>query len=296
MKGWILYKRCTKELTQQDHGVNRLIETAAGLGIQFEVYNPEQFSIDNFSKTILINGNAVELPDFVIPRLGADTTFIALSIIRQLEFAGVYMFNGSASIDLVKDKMLVSQLLATHNLPTPKTILLTYPVSTAIIERELGFPVVVKSVSGARGIGVYLCETLDRLTDFVGFFDSQSAPMVAQQFIQTSYGRDLRVFVLGDQVVGCMQRTARVGFKANYSLGGEVCSFELTEEIESLALAAARLCNLEICGIDLLFSPEGYIICEANSSPGFKGLEAAINKDIAREILSYIVSKIKNRA
>ena len=95
MKGWILYKRCHNELTDADHGVNRLLAAAAKLDIELEVYKPTQFELiasnDN-NRTVILNGQETEVPDFLLPRIGADTTFHALALIRYLEFLGVPLF------------------------------------------------------------------------------------------------------------------------------------------------------------------------------------------------------------
>ena len=92
-----------------------------------------------------------------------------------------------------------------------------------------------------------------------------------------------------------MKRYSETSFKANFSRGGKVDSFDLTPEIEWLATETARLVDLDIAGIDLLFDNEGYKICEANSSPGFKGLELVVGENIAEQILDYITVKVSGR-
>jgi gamma-F420-2:alpha-L-glutamate ligase len=47
-----------------------------------------------------------------------------------------------------------------------------------------------------------------------------------------------------------------------------------------LAVQVARELKLDIAGIDILFDKDGYRICEANSAPGFQGLERACNIDV----------------
>lgn len=294
MKGWILYKRSKQELSEIDHGVNRLLSAAASLQIELEVYKPEQFELvvtREDKKSILLDGSRVALPDFLLPRLGAETSYFALAIIRQLEKSGVYTCNNSTAIETVRDKMLLSQLFAQSDLPFPKTMLVKFPVPISVVVREIGFPLVIKNISGARGIGIHLCESAMSFRDLMELIASHSGSnqMILQEFIASSYGRDLRVFVLGGKVIGCMQRTAKDSFKANYSLGGEVSPFPLTPEIEQLAVACANLFNLEIAGIDLLFADQGFKICEANSSPGFKGMEHATGNDIALQIIEYVV-------
>ncbi|MBN2089283.1 RimK family alpha-L-glutamate ligase, partial [candidate division KSB1 bacterium] len=77
-------------------------------------------------------------------------------------------------------------------------------------------------------------------------------------------------------------------FKANYSRGGRAESFEITQEIKWLATQTSNLFKLDIAGIDLLFSGDHYKICEANSSPGFKGLESCCEINIPKEIFNFI--------
>lgn len=300
MKGWILYKRNKKELTDADHGVNRFLTVAPSLEIDLEVYRPDEFELiisRDDKKSILLHDDRVSLPDFLLPRLGAETSYFALAIIRQLEKLGVYTCNHSSAIETVRDKMFLSQLLAQSDLPSPKTMLVKFPVSTKVVDREIGFPLVIKNISGARGIGIHLCETVQSFRDLMELIASHggNCQMILQEFIASSYGRDLRVLVLGGKVIGCMKRSSKDSFKANYSLGGEVEPYPITKEIEQLAIECANLFSLEIAGIDLLFDTKGFKICEANSSPGFKGMELATGDNIALQILTYVKNKANPR-
>ncbi|MBU4128686.1 RimK family alpha-L-glutamate ligase, partial [bacterium] len=109
------------------------------------------------------------------------------------------------------------------------------------------------------------------------------------EFVQTSSGRDIRVFVIGGRVVACMERMSRDGsFKANFSRGGEVRAFKINPAIEWLATESTRILNLDIAGVDLLFDGDHFKICEANSSPGFQGIESCCEVSIPDEIYDFI--------
>ncbi|STX27719.1 ribosomal protein S6 modification protein [Legionella beliardensis] len=297
MKGWVLYKRNKQELTATDHGVNRFLAVAKQLKIDLDVFKPGQFELivaNQYDKTVLLDGKVAALPDFIMPRLGAETPYHALNLIRQLELLGVCCINNAEAIETVKDKMRMGQLLVDKKLPVPKTMALNIPVPFELVAKEIGYPLVIKNIASARGIGVLLCESANSFQDLIGLLSLQANPqLIIQQFIASSYGRDLRVFVLGQEVIGCMQRLSKSGFKANYSLGGEVLPFDLTPEIKHLALECTKIANLDIAGIDLLFGENGYLVCEANSSPGFKGMELATGEDIATKIMQYIVAKVE---
>lgn len=300
MKGWVLYTKHQDKLSENDYGVNHLLAAAQDKGIELSVYSPEQFELvvtrDN-RKSILVDGKATALPDFIIPRMGSKTTYFALAIIRQLERLNVYACNSSSTIEIVKDKLQMHQLLAHSNLPTPKTMLVKFPIAIDIVKHEIGFPVIIKNVTGAEGQGIYLCDNEEKFTDLMELIYShnKTANIILQEFIATSRGKDLRVFVLGGKVIGCMKRYSETSFKANFSRGGKVAPFTITPEIEWLATETARLVNLDIAGIDLLFDDQGYKICEANSSPGFKGLEQVIESNVAEQILDYITVKVSGK-
>ena len=300
MRGWILYSKKQQGLTSSDYGVNRLLDAAKSKGIELNVFRPEQFELivtRDDRKSILLDGSPTPIPDFIIPRMGSNTTYFALAIIRHLEKLGVYPCNGSSAIDIVKDKLQMHQLLAQSNLPTPKTMLVKFPVDIEIIKKEIGFPVIIKNITGTEGAGIYLCESETKFVDLMDliYTNNSKANIILQEFVASSRGKDLRVFVLGGKVVGCMKRYSETSFKANFSLGGKVESYPLTPEIEWLATETTRLVNLDVAGVDLLFDENGYKICEANSSPGFKGLELVVGDNIAEQMLDYIMVKISGR-
>jgi len=292
MKAWVLYRKRRSEITHRDNGIRRFLQAAKTQDIDLDIYSPDQFDLvaTNQKNTILIDGHPTPLPAVVLPRMGSNTTYYALAVIRQLERLGVYCCNSSEAIEIAKDKLHLHQLLTEYNLPTPKTMLLKFPIDLPLIKREIGFPLIIKKITGMEGHGVYLCESAEKFQDLMEFIENthHQSPLILQEFMADSSGKDLRVFVLGDRVIGCMKRYSETSFKANFSRGGKVEAFHLTPEIEWLALETAKLAKLEIAGIDLLFDKDHYKICEANSSPGFKGMEVVIGKTVAEQILEYV--------
>ena len=75
--------------------------------------------------------------------------------------------------------------------------------------------------------------------------------------------------------------------------GGTGSKYELTPEIEYLAIETARVLNLNIAGVDLLFAENGFVVCEANSNPGFSGFEKYCEVDVADHITEYIRFRLK---
>ena len=294
LRGVILYSRSEDSFTDADYSVSCLLQVARTRGIDIQVLRPDQFEFvigNSDAKSIFVDNKEEVLPDFVLPRMGADTTYYALSVIRHLEYLGAYVCNNADAIYSVKDKLLMHQLLARSKLSSPRSMLAKFPISEEVVERHINFPLVIKNVTGKQGAGIYLCESKDKFVDVMDliYVNNKSANIILQEFIQNSFGRDLRVFVIGGKVIGCMERVAKSGFKANVSKGAEARPFEATPEIEWLATETAKLFKLDIAGIDLLFDKNELKVCEANSSPGFKGLDKVVDSPVAESIIDYIM-------
>lgn len=297
IRGLIIYHTPENKLVEKDYNIIRLLEVARSRNIDLQVVLPEQFELvvtRDDRKSILIDDKQIPLPHFVLPRLGSKTGFFASSVIRQLEYLGVYVCNTADAVNGVKDKLSMHQKLAHSKLATPITMLAKFPIDVAVVKREIGFPLVIKNVTGMQGTGIYLCDSEEKFIDVMEliYTNNRDANIILQEFIATSRGQDVRVFVVGGKVVGCMRRSSKNSFKSNVSKGADVSAFELSPEGEWLALETAKLLGLDIAGVDLLFDENGFKVCEANSSPGFTGLEKVTGKIIAESILDYIQVRI----
>ena len=289
MKLWMLANRKTKEVYERD----RFIEEADKSGFDFTVVYADEIDLlvsRDDRKSIRYQNDIVPLPEVVLARTGSATGHFNLSVLRQFERLNVSTLPNSDAIIASKDKMYANQILAQAGLPIPKTMLTRFPSDSELVEKQVGFPCVVKVVTGSHGAGVYLCENkkqFEDLAELISALDFKNS-MIVQEYVQHSEGRDLRVIVVGGRVVGAMLRQSTDGsFKANISRGGQGLPYELTDEIEMISIQVAKVLNLDIAGVDLLFHQDGYRICEANSSPGFRGFEQALGVNIPRKIFEY---------
>jgi len=290
---WILHYN-----SEGNYECDRLLAAFKRSGTRVEIRRPRDFDIavtDPTDRSILYLNQRVSLPDLVLSRTGAGSNYFTLALMRQFEKLQVPVINHSESILRVKDKLWTSQLLASAKIPTPKTMLVSFPVDPDTVEREIGYPCVVKLVSGSRGAGVYLCETQDFFVKLMELVESlkPKKSIIIQEYLDAGQGSDLRVWVIGDRVRAVMKRTAPPGdFRANVSNGGHGEPYELDHEIERMACDTARLMGLDIAGVDLLFDHKGFRVIEANSSPGFEGIDRFCHRDMAQEIVDYCLTRI----
>lgn len=298
MKIWYFWEGNLTSDEPEAYETRRLLEVGRARGHDVQVYSPNQFKFligCDGTQNIFVDGNPTPYPDIVVPRLGSASSYLCFSILRHLERNNVIVVSPSAAIDLASDKLQTMQILAQKKIPIPKTMFARCPVDSSIITSQIGYPVVVKTLRGTQGGGVYLSETTESLRNLSELLASQgfdTSPVLFQEFIKTSHGRDIRAFCVGGKVVACMQRKSTDGsFKSNITRGGVGEPVEITPEMEKISLDTSNALGLEIAGIDLLYTEDGFKVCEANSSPGFKGLEKFCKVDAADAIYNYLETR-----
>jgi len=219
----------------------------------------------------------------------------AINIIAYMKNKGkLVVDNNLAEEKMMINKLIDGQRLVQAGLPFPKTYhahtLSNYLTLMPIIEKEAGFPLVVKHRSSGKGAKIFKVE--DRLdlenllTDLNE--DNKLGRYYIQEFLKLE--ADYRVLVIADQVVGAMLRIPKKGdFRANFSLGGTVKPVELTEELKTLAAKAAKATNCNFGGVDIVYTKEGkpYLL-EVNRTPGFQGFTQAHGINVAKIFVDYI--------
>jgi len=298
MRGWLLFHNDVADDVPEAPEIRRFIEVGKRRGIKLEALRPRDFELIVSTERewrAEYAGGKLPKPDFIIPRTGSETSYFTLAVIRQFERMGVPLINGAEAVEACADKLQTLQLLSASGLPIPRTILAKFPVDVDVIERELGFPVVVKKLRSTRGAGVVLCQDRDQFDDLASLLGDAGyqSDFIFQQYIAKSHGRDVRLLVIGGVVAAAMERRSLNGnFKSNISLGGTGECIIPPVEMAQLAIEASKALRLDIAGIDILYDENGYRICEANSSPGFVGLEKACPVSVPDKVLDYVTTRL----
>lgn len=298
MKIWYIWEGDINSEIPGTYEIRRLLEVGLSRGHDVQILSPGQFKIlvgGSVDQNVFIDGKGQERPDLIMSRMGAASTYLSISIIRHMWQHGVVVVNDADAIERAIDKMFTMHVLADKGIPIPKTMFARCPVDSNVVTQQIGYPVIVKTLKGTQGGGVFLCETPDSLRDLSEILVHQGAdvsPVLFQEFIATSRGRDIRVFCVGGKVLACMERKSTDGsFKSNITRGGVGQPVEITPEISKIALDTCNALGLEIAGIDLLYTEDGYRVCEANSAPDFRGLEKFCQVDVPKSIYEYIEAR-----
>jgi len=280
------------------YSTKRLVEAGKARGHEVVVIDTLKCYMDITSKKPMVHYQDRILDDFdaIIPRIGASITFYGTAVIRQFEMMGVISLNESVAISRARDKLRSLQLLSRKGIGLPITgFAHSTKMTQELIKLVGGAPLVIKLLEGTQGKGVVLAETDGAAESVIDAFREMDANILVQEFIKEARGSDIRCFVVGNEVVAAMKRTAKVGeFRSNLHRGGSAQVVAITAEEAQAALGATKALGLSVAGVDLLRSERGPLIMEVNSSPGLNGIETSTGIDVAGMIIEYLENMDKN--
>jgi len=282
--GWIIYNRYLQS--------DKFLEYATMLGEAATERGHHISILTNEDIVTTLQTEKLSLfpkPDYVL------FTDKDIYLARFLENNDVRVFNRATTIEICDDKIKTYECLAKLQLPIPKTIVApkTFQQNTKLteqflskVESELSFPYIVKENFGSFGEQVHLIHSLDEMKEKL---NDLSEPFMFQEFIKTSTGVDIRLQVVGEEVVAAMKRTARHDFRANVTAGGTMEPYNPSELEKKIAVEATKAVGADFAGVDLLLGPDNSsLICEVNSNAHIQNLLDCTGINAAEYIVEYV--------
>jgi len=265
-----------------------LEEKAIELGHDTKMIDAKVTQINTKSKK-----NDFDFGDVVLER--CVSYFRGLHFTACLEFLDVPVINKYEVANNCGNKMITSLLLKKHNVPTPKTYFSFSPEAALENLEKVGYPLVIKPIVGSWGRGVIPLkdrETADAIIEVRELSDGPLDRIYYLQEVIKRPPRDIRVIVVGDQVISAMYRTSSGGFKTNIALGAEPILCEITNELEDVCMKASKAVGGGILGVDIMEDEKrGLVVHEINNTVEFKGLSKVSKKNIPKEMIDFAIKQ-----
>ncbi len=225
-----------------------------------------------------------------IPGGSLEQIIFRVDALHRLENAGVRIVNSPKAIERTVDKYYTSTLLEDAGLPTPRTVVTEHFDEALVAFHELGGDVVVKPLFGSEGRGMVRVSDPDTAHRVFRALELGRYVYYLQEFVP--HGRqDIRVFVVGEEVVAAMVRRGET-WKTNMAQGAKAEPLALDDELREMSLRAARVLGADYIGVDILpIEGGGYAVIEVNGVPGWRGLKAATGVDSAEHLVNYILNE-----
>ncbi|MCK4438424.1 RimK family alpha-L-glutamate ligase [Candidatus Bathyarchaeota archaeon] len=246
---------------------------------------------------VSVKGYMIEDYDAVIVRRmpggTAERVFYRMDALHMLEEYGVYVINPALSIEKSVNKYYTSALLEKAGIMSPRTVVTESFTESMRAFEELGGDVVVKPLFGSLGAGITRLTDGDIAYRVFRALESTQSVFYIQEYIPHG-NKDIRAFVIGDEVVASMKRVG-AGWKTNISSGAAPEPYEASDEEVETSLKAAETLGLEYTGVDLMRSEDDGTLytLEVNSTPGWEGLQKVTTVDIAERLVEYVFEKLR---
>lgn len=274
----------------------RLKEAAQEQGHDVTLVQTQNFSLGP-DGTLLLEGKELGAFDGFISRARViDQVENRLFWIKVLEEKGYKILNGYEALVQCKNKWFATERLRKAGLPTLPTWVVEDEAIACRTAESIGYPVVVKAPYGTFGLSVEKAENETQLKEVLWRFWKPDfvIPLLMQAFVEEATGTDLRINVVGGQIVGAIQRTAVQGdFRANMELGGSATAYQPSPELAELALQAVQTFGLDFAGVDLIQTKKGPCILEVNGNPGFLRITQITGINVASSIIKLAVSRFQ---
>ncbi len=266
-----------------------LYDAGKKLGLEVEMVDVKEREFD------LSKNSGTEFGDIALQR--SVSYYRNIHTTAYLEYKNVKVINSLNTTIITGNKMFTTLVLQKNGIPTPKTIVaFTSETAMKVFREEFGGKAVLKPVSGSWGRMVALLND-EAAAQAVLEDRDYMYPMYQVYYMQEYVNRpprDLRIFVIGDEVVtGIYRYQPESDWRTNTARGGKAVKCEITEEIRELALKAAKAVGGGVFGVDMMESPNGLIVHEVNNTTEFKNTVPATGVDIPKLIMEYVVKEAR---
>lgn len=243
---WLVYDRRGAERNSDYIQMHK--EIGGKFGFDFELKILEDIQ-ELVSQNAAPQSASLLNPDFAIVRT------IRPDFTKKLESRHIPVFNNAFVSEVCNDKGKTIQYVKENtDIPVVQTSRFLNKDLTKELLKQYNSHI-IKAVDGHGGTQVFgTWEPYERIVEGIGTSDFVIQPKI------DGPGKDVRLYVVGDEIVGAVERTAREGFRANYSLGADVCTYIPSREDIQCVKELGRLFSFGLVGVDFLVCRDGRLL------------------------------------
>ncbi len=203
-------------------------------------------------------------------------------IAKKLEMKGIKVFNRSFVNELANDKKSTLQFAQLQGIPT---------VPILMEDRIQQYPVIIKTIDGHGGSEVALCKDEDELKAHQEKWHNRKT--IIQPYIESN-ATDVRVWVLGSEIIGAVKRMGGQDFRSNYTLGGTIEKYELDAEKREHVMRLQKALKSDYIGIDFLLLPNGdWVLNEIEDPVGARSFYNLYEENLPELLMLYFTRELK---
>lgn len=235
------------------------------------VYSKEEANRNKFVVDIIEKELGAKL---VEPDYRGEASFVInrsndYKIAEYYESKGVRVYNPAKLSKLANNKQLCYDFMEQNGIEILPTRCSTPPF-------------VKKPTDGHGGQGVVMCNSADD-------YDEN---MVCQK-VASDLGRDVRIWVIGGEIIVSIIRISDTDFRSNYCLGGRAEIYKLNQQEKALVNKILSLIDGDYYGVDFVFNNGKMVFNEIEDTVGARMVYDKTDIDIIKLYCEYIKEQSK---
>ncbi len=226
--------------------------------------------------------------DAVLERSISQTR--GLAVTRVLESWGIPTVNRHAVAAMCASKLDTSAALAAAGVPTPATAIAFTPEAALRAAEDMGYPVVVKPLTGSWGRLLAKVNDRDAAEALFEHKAMLGGPEHSVFYIQRHVdkpGRDIRAFVVGDEVICAIYRES-AHWVTNTARGATTRDCPVDGTLRRISLDAAAAVGGGVLAVDLLEDRDRLLVSEVNATMEFKNSIDVTGVDIPGRVADHV--------
>ena len=273
-----------------------LIAAFRAAGIEPDILLDRELNFDLLAGPEQLAPSGVPWADYALILERAVSTSRGLYTLAILNAWGIPTVNSSQTAHTCADKLLTTLALARAGVPQPPARAAFDSESALAAIAELGYPAVLKPVTGSWGRLLARVNDRDAAEavlehrETLGGYTHQT--IYAQAYVEKP-GRDIRAFVVGDGTICAIYRTSP-HWITNTARGGQATNCPVTPELDALCQRAAAAVGGGVLALDVFEGPDGQLLInEINHTMEFRNSSAPTGVDIAGEVVRYALAQAR---
>lgn len=263
-KAYLLYER--EDSKKNNVFIEQMIEAARKKGIELILVIADEIDLNMMNEALFV-WNRTRNP----------------KITKKLEEDGIKVFNRSFVNELANDKKETLKFAQLHGIPT-------VPILSE--DQIQQYPIIIKTIDGHGGNEVALCNSIEDLKSYrLKWHERQ---LLIQPYIETN-STDVRIWVVGSNIIGAVKRKGSHDFRSNYTLGGSIGKYNLSIEQRLQVLTLQKALKSDYIGIDFLLLPDGkWLLNEIEDPVGARSFYNLYDEDLPTILMDYFVRELES--
>ncbi|WP_096189558.1 ATP-grasp domain-containing protein [Evansella halocellulosilytica] len=277
--GMLIYRK--EDIARNKVFIDLLMKASYDVDRPLMLITYEEMALQVAESNLFLESEESLFPSFIINRS------VSHWINEIAESKEIRSFNSAKIARIANDKRLTHSTLSKIDIPMLTTI---HTSKETLVEHPpLDFPFVVKNPFGRGGTDVHLIDSADALKEVSSSLHDE----LIVQPVGSAPGKDVRVFVIGNQIIGAVLRESFDSeLRANISLGGSSKIYELNEDEKSLINKIIDHLKPDFVGLDFLLDENGKLTFnEMEDAVGCRSLYMNSEIDIAALFMKYVAEQ-----